>query len=96
MYADWTSSSHGLPLEGQKIAFVLDCRSVAMEGTYVNQAFHSQWAQYAVDRVRSWRNLSPQREVTPARSQPEGAPSSAPLHGTNHHPLTAGGEAHAA
>ena len=58
MYSDWNHSSNGLPREGQRIEFVLDCRSVAMEGTYDQQVFHSHWAEYTVDRVRSWRNLT--------------------------------------
>lgn len=57
MYADWNHSSKRLPCEGQKIEFLLDHRNVAMEGIYNRQVFHSQWAQYAADRVRSWRDL---------------------------------------
>ena len=32
--------------------------NVAMEGTYDHQVFHTRWADYTVDRVRSWRNLA--------------------------------------
>ena len=56
MNIDWNHSSNGLPREGQQIEFLLDHRSVAMEGTYVRQAFCSHWTEYTVDRVRSWRD----------------------------------------
>ncbi len=56
MNTDWIRSSNGLPREGQQIEFMLDHRSAALEGTYTRQSFHSHWAEYTVDRVRSWRN----------------------------------------
>jgi hypothetical protein len=97
MYADWNDSSNGLPREGQHIEFVLDHRSVAMEGTYVDQVFHTHWAQYAIDRVRSWRSLSMDCEqASPARSQTSSVLSSAIRHDTSRGPLPAGGAVHAA
>ena len=60
MHADWIQSSNGLPREGQQIEFLLDFRNVAMEGCYTHQAFQSHWAEYDIDRVRSWRKV---REV---------------------------------
>jgi hypothetical protein len=58
MSADWIDSSNTLPREGQRIEFILDQRSVAMPGTYNRLAFHTRWAQYASERVQSWRNLT--------------------------------------
>ena len=58
MDADWINSSARLPRDGEEIEFVLDSRTVAMQGTYTHQAFHSHWAEYATDRVRSWRNFA--------------------------------------
>lgn len=60
MDANWNHSSKLLPSEGQQIEFLLDHRRVAMEGTYNRQAFHSSWAEYTVDRVRSWRDRVPE------------------------------------
>ena len=97
MHAEWTHSSNGLPREGQQIEFLLDYRSVAMEGSYTHQAFHSHWAEYTVDRVRSWRNLRDVCDMTiPARNPAERVLSSAPRPETIHYPLPAGGMAHAA
>ena len=97
MYADWNQSSNGLPREGQQIEFMLDYCSVAMEGTYDHQVFHSHWAEYTVDRVRSWRNLVQECDrATPPRNQAERVLSSAPRYDTSHDPLPLGGMAHAA
>ena len=97
MYADWNESSNGLPRKGQQVEFVLDHRSVALEGIYDHQAFHSVWAEYTVDRVRSWRNLTQQCDrPTPARNQAERVLSSAPRYDTSLDLLPAGGMIHAA
>lgn len=45
-----------LPNEGQPVEFVLEGRTVAMDGTYEAQTFRSRWSNYAVDRVCSWRS----------------------------------------
>jgi len=77
MHTDWIRSSNGLPCEGQQIEFVLDHRNVAMEGTYTRQAFHSHWAEYTVDRVRSWRNQVRECErAAPVRERAGGVLSS--------------------
>ncbi len=95
MNADWTQSSTGLPREGQQIEFLLESRSVAMEGSYTHQAFHSHWAEYAVDRVRSWRRLREACDLaTPARNQGLSVRSSAPRLDSVHVPLHEGGLAH--
>ena len=96
MCTEWITSSNGLPREGQQIEFVLDSRSVAIEGTYDRQAFHSHWAEYDVDRVRSWRNLTPEFQVAvPPRNRAACVLSSALRHDTSHQLLPAGGLAHA-
>jgi hypothetical protein len=97
MYSDWNRSSNGLPGEGQQIEFVLDHRNVAMEGTYVHQVFHTHWAEYAIDRVRSWRELTAASDqATPARNQTASVLSSASRRDASQDPLHAGGIAHAA
>lgn len=97
MYADWITSSNGLPREGQQIEFMLDFRDVAMKGSYTHQVFHSHWAEYEVDRVRSWRNLRQECDLTiPAPYQAASAPTFAPSEDFNHHLWPAGGLAHAA
>ena len=97
MFSDWNQSSNGLPSEGQQIEFVLDYRSVALEGTYDHQIFHSHWAEYAVDRVRSWRNLVQEcSRATPVIDQPASVLSSAPRLDASDDPFPAGGFAHAA
>ncbi len=68
MGEDWNQSSNGLPRDGEQIEFVLDGRTVAMRGTYRLPAFYSHWAEYGVDRVRSWRKLSPKLDVAGAES----------------------------
>ncbi len=96
MHAQWIKSSNGLPREGQQIEFLLESRSVAMEGSYTHQAFRSHWAEYAVDRVLSWRNLGKVCELTtPARNQALRVLSGAPPLDMIHVPLHAGGLAHA-
>ncbi|PZO06425.1 MAG: hypothetical protein DCF27_12665 [Lysobacteraceae bacterium] len=57
MNSDWVHSSNHLPDEGQHIGFMLHHRNVAMEGTFLQQAFRSHWADYAVERVSSWRSV---------------------------------------
>lgn len=97
MFSDWNRSSNELPCEGQQIEFVLDCRSVAMEGNYRRQVFHSHWAEYAVDRVRSWRNLIQECDRTgPVRNPAACVLSSASRNDTSLDPLPAGGVFHAA
>jgi hypothetical protein len=97
MRADWNRSSNGLPSEGQQIEFVLDHRNVAMQGTYNHQVFHTHWAEYDIDRVRSWRDLATQcDQASPARNQAASVLSSASRLDTSHDFLSAGGIAHAA
>ena len=96
MYADWIFSSNGLPREGQQIEFLLESRSVAMEGSYTHHAFRSHWAEYAVDRVCSWRNLRQVGDLaTPVRNQALRVLSSAPRLDTVHVPMHPGGLTHA-
>ncbi len=96
MNAGWITSSSGLPHEGQQIEFKLDCRSVAMEGTYTGQWFRSHWAGYTVDRVRSWRDLDQQPELaTPALDRSVRDPSSTPHRDTSDYPLPSGSVVHA-
>jgi hypothetical protein len=69
MSADWINRSNQLPREGQQIEFILDQRSVAMHGAYNGQAFHTRWAEYASERVQSWRNVTLQcDQASPDRS----------------------------
>lgn len=90
MYDDWIQISAGLPTDGEQIEFLLDGRSVAMQGTYTLPAFHSHWAEYGVDRVRRWRKLSNASDLaTPAGNQPIQVLSSAQRHASGGHPLLA-------
>ena len=68
MDAEWINSSTGLPRDGEQIEFELDDRMVAMHGTYALPSFHSHWADYGVERVRRWRNLSPMLDLAAAAS----------------------------
>ncbi len=96
MFAEWIHSSNGLPREGQQIEFLLECRSVAMEGSYTHHAFRSHWAEYAVDRVHSWRNLREGSDLaTSARNEASSVLSSAQRLDSIHLPLNLGGLAHA-
>ena len=56
MQLDSVTNSSGLPHEGQRVEFVLEDRKVALHGTYSQQAFHSRWSEYALERVRSWQS----------------------------------------
>lgn len=63
----------------------------------LTRPFRSHWSEYAVDRVRSWRKLTQACDLaTLARNTPERVLSSTPRLEANHHPLPAGGMAHAA
>jgi hypothetical protein len=55
MSAQWVTSATGLPHQGESVEFMLDGRSVAMDGTYDRQTFRSRWTEYEVQRVRTWR-----------------------------------------
>ena len=55
MSAQWVTSATGLPHQGEAVEFMLDNRSVAMDGTYDRQTFRSRWTGYDVQRVRTWR-----------------------------------------
>ena len=68
MHAIWVASSASLPPEGQIVEFLLDDRSVPMDGTYARSSFHSRWTDYDVGRVRTWRSsdtssLSPEPAI---------------------------------
>ena len=96
MRRETCQSSNGLPREGQQIEFLLDHRSVAMAGTYTHQVFHTLWAEYDIDRVRSWRNLFPECDrATPIRSPAACIIPGVRRHDTSHYPLPAGGMTHA-
>jgi hypothetical protein len=56
MSTHWVASSTALPHEGDCVEFVLDGRSVPMDGTYEHQTFQSRWSDYDVQRVRTWRS----------------------------------------
>lgn len=55
MSAQWVTSATGLPHQGESVEFMLDGRSVAMDGTYDRQTFRSRWTGYDIQRVRTWR-----------------------------------------
>jgi hypothetical protein len=55
MSAQWVTSATGLPHQGESVEFMLDNRSVAMDGTYDRQTFRSRWTGYDIQRVRTWR-----------------------------------------
>jgi len=55
MSAQWVTSATSLPHQGESVEFMLDGRSVAMDGTYDRQTFRSRWTGYEVQRVRTWR-----------------------------------------
>ena len=68
MSEDRNQSSNGLPRVGEQIDFVLDSRMVAMHGTNALPAFHPHCSEYGVDRVRSWRKLSPKVDLAGVES----------------------------
>ncbi len=97
MVEDWIQSSTGLPRDGEEIEFVVDGRTVALHGIYTLPAFYSHWAEYGVDRVRSWRTLSPKCDLAASGSnQPARALFSGRDVDTRFHRLPAGGMAHVA
>lgn len=96
MYTEWIYNSTGLPREGQQIEFLLDYRNVAMAGSYTHQTFRSNWTEYSVDQVLSWRNLRLCDPANPTWNQAERVLTSATCPDTSHFPLLAGGLAHAA
>jgi hypothetical protein len=55
MSAQWVTSATGLPHQGESVEFMLDGRSVPMDGTYDRQTFRSRWTGYDIQRVRTWR-----------------------------------------
>jgi len=55
MQAPWIFSSTFLPYTGEPIDFLLEDRSEALHGAFVNGMFHTRWADYDADRVQSWR-----------------------------------------
>ncbi|NCT68419.1 MAG: hypothetical protein GXC76_12390 [Rhodanobacteraceae bacterium] len=61
----WTPTSEALPAEGNEVEFVLDCRDLAMTGTYHCCHFVSRWSQYSAGTVREWRKV-------PAAEAPRG------------------------
>jgi len=66
MQAIWVASSASLPPESQVVEFLLDDRSVPMDGTYAHSSFHSRWTEYDVGRVRTWRSSGPSLPPEPA------------------------------
>ena len=73
MQTPWIFSSTFLPYTGEPIDFLLEDRSQPMHGTFANGMFHSRWADYAADRVQSWRG---------ADSDPSAEPLEMPKAGT--------------
>lgn len=55
MATHWIFSSTYLPHSGEPVDFQIDDREEPLHGTFANGCFHSRWADYAVERVRSWR-----------------------------------------
>jgi hypothetical protein len=55
MSTQWVTSATGLPHQGESVEFMLDGRSVPMDGTYDRQTFRSRWTGYDIQRVRTWR-----------------------------------------
>ena len=97
MDADWMQSSGGLPRDGEQVEFVLDDRTMAMRGTYTLPSFHSHWAEYGVERVHRWRNLSSMLDLAAAESeQPGGVLAGAQDHDTGPPFFIAGGVPHVA
>ena len=68
MSAQWVTSATGLPRQGESVEFMLDGRSVPMDGTYDRQTFRSRWTGYDIQRVRTWRLADAKcAEAHPAR-----------------------------
>jgi hypothetical protein len=65
MQAPWIYSSTFLPYTGEPIDFLLEDRSQPMHGTFANGMFHSRWADYAADRVQSWRGSDADPSAAP-------------------------------
>ena len=55
MATHWIFSSTSLPHRGEPIDFQLDDHEEPIHGTFADGSFHSRWADYAIDRVPSWR-----------------------------------------
>lgn len=55
MQSQWIFSSTFLPYTGEPIEFMLEEREQPIHGTFADGLFHSRWADYAADRVASWR-----------------------------------------
>ena len=97
MATDWIYPSKGLPRNGEPIEFLLDCRDVAMHGTYAGKTFYSRWAEYGVDDVRCWRNLNPKCDLAVADpDQPAQVLVGTQDHGTSPAFFSAGGVPHVA
>jgi hypothetical protein len=77
MSTDWIFSSNKLPCEGQRIEFILDQRSVAMEGTCNRQGVRTRWAEYDIKRVQKWRN--PTLQCEPSRPDHDNVASAKPV-----------------
>jgi hypothetical protein len=65
MQASWIFSSTFLPCTGEPVDFLLEDRSQPMHGTFANGMFHSRWADYAADRVQSWRGADSDPSAEP-------------------------------
>lgn len=55
MPIQWVFTSACLPHADEAVEFLLVDRYVPMCGKYSNGVFRSHWAEYEVDRVKSWR-----------------------------------------
>ncbi|MEO8742119.1 MAG: hypothetical protein ABI365_02910 [Lysobacteraceae bacterium] len=56
MQEPWIYSSTFLPYTGEPIEFLLEAHDQPIHGTFDNGVFHSRWADYAAERVASWRD----------------------------------------
>jgi len=55
MQTPWISHSTFPPQTGEPIEFMLEGRGQPIHGAFADGSFHSRWADYAANRVTTWR-----------------------------------------
>jgi hypothetical protein len=75
MQTQWIFSSTFLPHVGEPVDFMLEDRGQSIRGTFSDGSFHSRWADYDAQRVKSWRGSGndPSDVQATAKAAPTGA-----------------------
>lgn len=74
MELEWIATSIALPVDGQKVQFLLDRRDRALEGCYRHCHFSSRWFGYSPAVVRQWRKVSSVPAQVPGQARETGTP----------------------